>query len=178
LGERGLRAVWSTVAAIAAAVGLLVVASGSAGTVIATPISNDPYSNPESQHKAQVEPDSFAFGNTIVATIQTGRFFDGGSSNIAWATSTDAGKHWVTGTLPGTTIYQGGPWARISDPAVAYDPLHDVWMISGLAIDQNVFGAAVTTSRSTDGGLSWQNPVTTAEPLLKTDALDMRILLA
>ena len=36
--------------------------------------------------------------------------------------------------LPGTTVYQGGPWARMSDPAVAYDPEHDIWMISCLAI--------------------------------------------
>ena len=128
------------VAAVAAVVGLLVVASGSAGTVLATPISSDPYTNTSSQHAAQVEPDSFAYGNTIVATIQTGRFFDGGSSNIAWATSTDAGRHWMTGVLPGTTVFEGGPWARISDPAVAYDPLHDVWMISGARDRRSVSG--------------------------------------
>jgi hypothetical protein len=161
LGERGLRGAWSTVAVVAAAVGLLVVASGSAGTVIATPISNDPYTNASSQHKTQLEPDSFAYGNTIVATFQTGRFFDGGSSNIGWATSMNGGRTWTTGMLPGTTIYEGGTWARISDPAVAYDPAHDIWMISGLAIDASVFGAAILTSRSTDGGLTWQNPVTT-----------------
>jgi hypothetical protein len=161
LGERGLRGAWSTVAVVAAAVGLLVVASGSAGTVIATPISNDPYTNASSQHKTQLEHDSFAYGNTIVATFQTGRFFDGGSSNIGWATSMNGGRTWTTGMLPGTTIYEGGTWARISDPAVAYDPAHDIWMISGLAIDASVFGAAILTSRSTDGGLTWQNPVTT-----------------
>ena len=44
--------------------------------------------------------------------------------------------------LPGTTIFAtpAGPWARISDPAVAYDPLHDVWMISRLAIDARRVG--------------------------------------
>ena len=31
--------------------------------------------------RPQVEPDSFAFGNTIVATIQTGRFVNGGGAN-------------------------------------------------------------------------------------------------
>ena len=160
MGERAFRGVGTTTAALVAALGLLFVASGSAGSVIASPISSDPYATGGSQHAAQVEPDSFAFGNTIVATIQTGRFFDGGSNNIAWATSTNGGKTWATGMLPGTTVYQGGPWARISDPAVAYDPLHDVWMISGLAIDASVSGAAVLTNRSTDGGLTWQNPVT------------------
>ena len=152
---------WSASAAavVTATLALLLVASGSAGTVLATPISSDRYTNPDSQHATQVEADSFAFGNTIVATFQTGRFFDGGASNIGWSTSTNGGRTWTTGVLPGTTVYQGGPWARISDPAVAYDPLHDVWMISGLAIDASS-GAAVTTSRSTDGGLTWQDPVT------------------
>jgi hypothetical protein len=36
-------------------------------------------------------------------------------------------------------------------------------MISTLAIDASVSGAAVLTSRSTDGGLTWENPVTTSE---------------
>jgi hypothetical protein len=52
----------------------------------------------------------------------------------------------------------------VSDPAVAYDPEHDVWMISSLAFGNfsSPSGApsAVLTSRSTDGGLTWQNPVT------------------
>jgi hypothetical protein len=135
-----------------------------AGSVVATPVSSDPYTNQTSQHRTQLEPDSFGWGNTVVATFQTGRFFDGGSSNIGWATTTNAGRTWTTGMLPGTTIFANpaGPLARISDPAVAYDPLHNVWMISTLAIDNTVTGAAVLTSRSTDGGLTWQNPVTTS----------------
>src|SRR5216117_1880490 len=56
-----------------------------------TQLSTDPYTNPDSQHKTEVEPDTFAFGNTIVSTFQVGRFFNGGASNIGWATSTDSG---------------------------------------------------------------------------------------
>lgn len=165
MGERGLRGLGSGIAAFVAAVGLLVVSTGSAGSVIATPISNDPYTNSDSQHATQVEADSFGFGSTIVATFQTGRFVNGGgASNIGWSTSTDSGRHWTTGMLPGTTVHVGGPWARISDPAVAYDPEHNVWMISTLAFGtaSSPLGApsAVLTSRSTDGGLTWQSPVT------------------
>src|SRR4029450_11630390 len=49
-------------------------------------------------------------------------------------------------------------------PAVAFDSRHNVWMISSLALTDTsgVVGAAVLTSRSTDGGLTWGNPVTTA----------------
>jgi len=148
-------------------VALVTAATATGGSVVATPISSDPYTNPESQHRTQVEPDSFGFGNTVVATFQTGRFnAGGGSSNIGWATTTNAGRTWTTGMLPDTTIYQGGAWSRISDPAVAYDPMHDVWMISTLAFGMSLtpFGApsAILTSRSTDGGLTWGNPVTTA----------------
>src|SRR5205807_4393339 len=121
-----------------------------------------PYTNTSSQHKTQVEPDSFAFGDTVVGVSQTGRFYNGGSSNLAWSTSTDGGTHWSPGTLPGTTVYEGGTWARISDPAIAYDPMHNVWMASGLVIDASARGAGVTVSRSTNGGLTWQNPVTVA----------------
>src|SRR5919108_3322940 len=146
------------------ALATVVVSTVSAASVLARPIGSDPYTNTSSQHKTQVEPDSFGYSSTIIAAFQTGRFFDGGASNIAWATSTDAGRHWTTGVLPGTTGYEGGPWARISDPAVAYDPEHDVWMISTLAFGnfskQNGAPSAVLTSRSTDGGLTWQGPVT------------------
>jgi BNR repeat protein len=129
-----------------------------------TKISEDPYTNTTSQHKTQVEPDTFSFGSTIVAAQQTGRFFDGGSSNICWSTSTNNGASWTNGCLPGITKFQGGTFDRVSDPAVASDAQDNVWMISTLAISEagGVHGAAILTSRSTDGGLTWGNPVTTA----------------
>ena len=149
--------------AVAVCLALLLVSTVLAGSVLPTPIGEDTYTNPDSQHRTQVEPDSFAHGNTVVTAFQTGRVFDGGASNIAWATTTNAGRTWTTGNLPGTTIHEGGPWARISDPSVAYDPEHDVWMISTLAfgMGSTPFGApsAILTSRSTDGGLTWQAPV-------------------
>ncbi len=150
-------------------VALVTAAAAAGGSVVATPISSDPYQNPESQHRTQVEPDSFGYENTVVATFQTGRFnVGGGSSNIGWATTTNAGRTWTTGMLPETTVFATppGPWSRISDPSVAYDPLHDVWMISTLTFGMGLtpFGSpsGILTSRSIDGGLTWQAPVTTA----------------
>ncbi len=69
-----------------------------------TRISTDPYTNPDSNHKTQVEPDTFAFGNTIVSTFQSGRFFNGGASNIGFATSTNGGETFIHGFLPSTTV--------------------------------------------------------------------------
>ena len=127
-------------------------------------IGGDKYRNTKSQHATNVEPDSFAWGNTIVSAYQVGRFNNGGGSNIGFATSTDGGQTWIKGGLPGTTDQRDspGPWARVSDPVVAYDPEHNVWMIGTLGIDAGGTGLAVLTSRSTDGGLTWQNPVTTS----------------
>ena len=136
--------------------------AGAASTVTLVKLSADPYTNTSSQHKTEVEPDSFAFGSTIVMTFQVGRFTDGGSSNVGWATSTNNGSTWTNGFLPGTTVFATppGPWARVSDPSVAYDPKHNVWLIATLAIDNSARGAGVIVNRSTDGGLTWQNPVT------------------
>src|SRR5437764_6002682 len=123
-----------------------------------TKISSDPYTNPDSNHKTQVEPDTFAFGKTIVATFQSGRFFNGGASNIGWATSTNAGETWTHGFLPATTVNATppGPYPRVSDPSVAYDAKHKVWNISYLGIVNPATGPVdVLVSRSTNGGLTW-----------------------
>jgi hypothetical protein len=134
--------------------------------VALTQVSSDPFTNTTSQHATEVEPDTFAFGNTIVSAFQTGRFFDGGASAIGFATSTNGGATWTSGFLPGITTFTSpaGPFNRVSDPVVAFDAQDNVWMISSLGLtDTNgVVGAAVLTSRSTNGGLTWSNPVTTA----------------
>jgi len=137
---------------------LLVGVAGAAIPVIR--ISTDPYSNPTSQHATEVEPDTFAAGSTIVATFQVGRFFDGGSTNIGFSTSTNSGSSWTPGFLPGITKAAGGPYDRASDPSVAYDQRHGVWIISSLAMNGTT-PAAVIASRSPDG-LTWSNPVIVA----------------
>jgi hypothetical protein len=148
---------------VAVAALVLLAATPAAANVPLTRVSTDTFTNPTSQHRTQVEPDTFSFGSTIVMAAQTGRFFDGGASGIAVSTSTNGGGTWSQTVLPGITTFQGGPYDRVSDPAVAFDPEHSVWMVSSLAIRNNpVRGVAVLTSRSTNGGISWGNPVTTA----------------
>jgi hypothetical protein len=135
-----------------------------AANVALTQISSDPFTNSTSQHKTEVEPDTFARGSTIVAVTQVGRFFNGGSSDIGFATSKDAGATWTKGFMPGLTVFSTppGPYARASDPSVAFDAKHKVWMASSLALDSGVNGVAVTLNRSTNGGRTWSNATTVA----------------
>jgi hypothetical protein len=124
-------------------------------------LSADPYTNASSQHRTEVEPDSYAFGSTIVTAFQAGRFYDGGSSNIGFATSTDSGATWTSGFLSGLTMYEGaGAYPRVTDPSVAYDAKHGVWLIESLAVNElpSVAGVAVLVSRSADGS-TWSAPV-------------------
>src|SRR5947199_715065 len=154
---RSFRALCQVVAA-------MLLASPTAATGLAQ-LSTDPYTNTTSFHRTEVEPDSFAFGSTLVAAFQVGRFSDGGASNIGWATSTNDGASWANGVLPGVTVFDGGSYSRASDPSVGYDAQHDVWLVASLALLQSgsgIDGAAVLVNRSTNGGLAWDNPVNVA----------------
>ena len=156
---------WQTRVVLAFVCSLLLVLSASGfalASVRLVQISSDPYTNSTSQHHTQVEPDIYSFGSTIVAAFQTGRFYDGGGSNIGWATSSDKGNSWTHGFLPGTTIFATPPgiYTRDSDPVVAYDAAHSTWLISSLAVNSTAIGAAVLVNQSTDGGHTWGNAVT------------------
>jgi hypothetical protein len=145
-----------------AVVALAVLAPVAGAAVTLTQIFNDPFGNASSQHATAVEPDTFAYGTTMVMGTQSGRFYDGGGTGIGWATTTNSGATWTSGTLPGITSSQGtvgSPYERVSDPSVAYDAAHNVWMISSIPILPDTSVPTVFVSRSTDGGRTWANPV-------------------
>jgi hypothetical protein len=111
--------------------------------------SRDPYRGAPAEHETEVEPDSFASGNTVVSVFQVGRIFDGGAHTIGFATSRDSGRTWTRGFLHGLT-------PRASDPSIAYDHKHGQWLAVSL-----VFGdlrSSIDVSRSADG-LHWGSPV-------------------
>jgi len=128
-----------------------------------TQVSSDPFTVGPGQHATEVEPHMLANGNTLVAAFQTGRIAPGGATDIGWATSTNGGTTWTHGFLPGLTTGEGsGPYSAASDPAVAYDAKHGIWMIASLPLSNTSQTPAVAVSRSTDG-MTWQNPVS-ADP--------------
>ena len=125
-----------------------------------TQISSDTFTVGPGQHATEVEPHMLANGSTLVAAFQVGRISGGGATDIGWATSSDGGTTWSHGFLPGLTTGEGsGPYDAASDPVVAYDAKHNVWMIASLPISNTSQTPAVAVSRSTDGGFTWQNPV-------------------
>jgi hypothetical protein len=120
--------------------------------VVTREASRDPYESGSGEHQTEVEPDSAAFGKTVVAVFQVGRIFDGGAHNIGYAVSGDSGRTWRRGFFKGLT-------PRSSDPVIAYDRRHKVWLAVSL-----VFGGAgskVAVNRSTDTR-RWSAPVTAA----------------
>jgi hypothetical protein len=130
-------------------------------------LSVDPFTNPASQHRSEVEPDTFAFGSTWVTAFQAGLSFAAGSSGIGFATSTDQGDSFVQGVLPGITGFNSpaGPYDFAADSSVAFDRRDRVWLISYLAIHESPTGGIgltdVLVSRSADG-VHWDLPVPVA----------------
>jgi hypothetical protein len=137
-------------------------------------VSVDTLTNTDSDHKTEVEPDIFAWGNTIVSTFHVARrpgSIGWGSGGIGFSTSTNGGKTWKYGLLPGLTVnYENGTFGAAADPSVAYDAKHATWMIStlplvGLSSSSGEIGdVAVSLSPN---GLTWGNPV-----MIDSTALD------
>jgi hypothetical protein len=156
-------------AAVAGALALALSVVSPASAAVPLQIGIDPYTqatcagSATTNHHANVEPDSFSNGSTIVATYQVGRIYDGGACAIGFSTSTNNGATWVSGLLPSVTRYTvpAGPFDRATDAAVAYDAQDNTWMISSLVLAEagGVQGVGILTSRSTDGGLTWGTPV-------------------
>jgi hypothetical protein len=129
-------------------------------------ISTDTFTNSDSTHRTEVEPSTFAWGNTIVSAFHVGRrpgSIGWGSADVGFATSTNSGVSWTSGSLPGLTVnYKSGTYGAAADPSVAYDAKHGQWLISTLPL-VGLNGSAryigdVAVSRSTDG-LKWGSPI-------------------
>jgi hypothetical protein len=118
--------------------------------IVARRIARDTTSVAGAQHGTIVEPDSAAFGTTVVAAFQVGRVRGGGAGAIGWASSRDSGRTWRSGVLPGI--------GHASDPTVAFDAVHRVWLVVTLGITNGP--TSLDVSRSPDGR-TW-SPATAA----------------
>jgi hypothetical protein len=95
--------------------------------------------------------------NDMIEVFQEGRYYDGGSVDDGYATSTDGGKTWTSNPMPGVTTAVGGKFDRASDPSVAFAANGNAYMASLVLIGAT--GVGVTVNASTDGGMTWSKPV-------------------
>jgi len=114
-----------------------------------------------SEAETQAEPflavNAFNESN-LVAGYQEGRFSDGGSRALAFAVSTNGGKSWGEGLIPGLTSSTGGRFDRASDPWIAFGPGNRVYYAS-ILFNENDALNGVHLNASSDGGKTWGPPV-------------------
>ena len=162
--------------AVVLAVAGLLVAAGTAGANVAlTQVSADPYTNATSQHATEVEPDTFSHHGTVVAAFQVGRFFNGGASDIGVVRSGDGGSTWDAPGFLHDTFNSGdasSPYERVSDPSVAYDAAHGVWIVSSIPLLPNTSVPTVFFNRSTDDGRTWGLAISMPPPVSNSVDLD------
>src|ERR671929_657899 len=162
--------------AVVLAVAACLTMAGIAGANVALmQVSADPYTNATSQHATEVEPDTFADHGTVVAAFQVGRFFNGGASDIGVARSGNGGASWDAPGFLHDTFNSGdssSPYERVSDPTVAYDARHGVWIVSSIPITPTIDTPTVLFNRSTDDGQTWGPAISMPPPVTNSDDLD------
>jgi hypothetical protein len=99
----------------------------------------------------------------LVGVFQQDRWSNSGARGLMAAASFDGGATWRATALPGFSRCTGGSLYRASDPWVSFAPNGNVYAL-GLVLDLFPDGSAYARSgmaaiRSTDGGLTWDNPI-------------------
>ncbi|MFN2524893.1 MAG: sialidase family protein [Actinomycetota bacterium] len=138
--------------ATAARAAAVVLRDGEAGRheirKVARPLQRDTAMEPS----ISVNPDNPLHA---VAVYMVGRNEAGCAQAIGYTTTTDGGRSWTSGNLPGVSIATGGTYPLAQDPVVAFGPDDVVYAISMLCTDgmENDLGLSV----SRDGGRTWKD---------------------
>jgi hypothetical protein len=122
--------------------------------------------NSEVEPHVMVDPSN---PEVIIGAWQQDRWNNGGAEGNVTATSMDGGDSWTvnpvtkTSNCTGGTPANGGNWERASDPWVAISPDGTAYLMS--LVTNTVQGGFDTNpddmivSRSTDSGLTWEDPI-------------------
>lgn len=116
---------------------------------------------------AEVEPYlaiNPAFPLNQFGVWQQDRWSNGGANGLSGAYSFDGGQTWrrsqpTFSRCAGGNALNGGDYERASDPWVSFGPTGIAYQIS-LSFDDSNPTNAILVSRSTNGGVSWSNPIT------------------
>jgi hypothetical protein len=101
----------------------------------------------------------------VVGIFQQDRWSNGGARGLVVSASFDGGSSWQLVPIPGITLCTGGSYDRSTDPWVTFAPdgtLHQLALsFNDVAppFEARDFDHALLASRSTDGGLTWSDPV-------------------
>ena len=104
----------------------------------------------------------------LVGAWQQDRWSNGGSRGLMAGASFDGGVTWTQSVIPGIVKCSGGIYDRSTDPWVTFSPNGDVYQLA-LSLNDGAppfvegpegdFDHALLASKSTDGGLTWSQPV-------------------
>jgi hypothetical protein len=109
--------------------------------------------------------------NNMIGVWQQDRWSNGGSRGLLAGVTNDGGATWTSVTsfkttlCTGGTSANGGGYQRATDPWVTFGPTGIAYQLSLSFNDVSPpfttfdFDHALLASRSTDGGLTWSNPV-------------------
>jgi hypothetical protein len=103
--------------------------------------------------------------DNVVGIWQQDRWSNGGARGLVAGVSLDGGASWQEVVIPGISLCSGGDYDRSTDPWVSFGPdgtLHQLALsFNDVAapIEPRDFDHALLASRSTDGGLTWSDPV-------------------
>jgi hypothetical protein len=102
--------------------------------------------------------------NNIVGLFQQDRWSDGGARGLVAGVSKDGGATWSMVVIPKISLCSGGTAAdgldfdRATDPWLSFAPNGDLYAIS-LSLSHDLRRTALLVSKSTDGGLTWSDPI-------------------
>ncbi len=120
----------------------------------------------------------------LVGVFQQDRWSNGGARGIGAGVSFDGGATWRNAAVPKLSLCSGGAWKRVSDPWVSFAPNGDVYLVAlALGVEDReprefhdlrtpidatlpAGDNAVLVMKSTDGGLTWADPVTLIRDLV------------
>jgi hypothetical protein len=114
------------------------------------------YPDSELEPRVTVDPND---PTHIIGMWQQDRWSDGAARGLVAGVTFDGGQDWQEVVIPGLSRCSGGSTLRVSDPWVSFSPDGSVYSTS-LSTDGLSARSAVLVNKSTDGGLTWSDPLT------------------